>query len=656
MSKSYKKLLISILVIYELMEIKIGVVISQTTNASIVNSRSVCNEQDFYDSETDTCLTKVNAISSKCPKNCQKFGHLCKCIDELSMQSICPSDYYLSENNKKCIKEEKVAPLIECGRGLKWSENKNVCVGVKLLTPESKCSKENSMLINGICLTYNKKKIQDICEEGYIKKEKVEHNLYNNMKLSTRVVKSSFQNYKNDELKQSGSNNNGVGKTTYCIKEVKSQYNLECSKGFIMDKESSTCIAQIFSDPKPICLSGFEFDLKSETCINKTEGEPVKRVCPKDYVLEGFQCIQSSFSNPEPRCREGFVFSIEEGTCIKILREPPSYRCPSDSYIFDGKQCELIRVEKSTMSCGNDTILDEKMQKCYKHNVLPAKMICPSGKQYDEIKKKCYEIQVRESIKVCSSGETYIKEKDACVKYEEKKAEKGCPYGFTLNESDQICIQENLEEPKLYCKEPYSLIGGDCMYNAELKPEYVCPDNFEYNENRMECIFESTLLPEYGCPDEYNEYIDKCIKQIEKNPISVCPENSKLNSNSNECFVMKKPYKECPNGFIPTDESIKKCIQVINTDNMQKQVNSIAFNNQITSQSEYKNRYNLEGTNQKRNNNVNNNNGGSNYKNNEDLDYNSGYFNNFNIINGNRKSHNTHNIKTAPRPRNNSNE
>ncbi|KAH7648367.1 oocyst wall 5 [Cryptosporidium bovis] len=645
MNKPFVNLFITILFICEFIEIKIGIVTSQTvTNASIVNSRSVCKEPDFYDSETDTCLSKVNAISSTCPKNCQKFGHLCRCIDEISMQSICPSDYYLSDNSKKCIKEEKVAPSIECGRGLKWSENKNICVGVKLSTPESRCSKENSILINGVCLTYNKKKIQDICDEGYIKKEKLEHSANNNIKLTTRGVKSGFQNSNSEESKLSGINNNVNGKTTYCIKEVKSQYNLECSNGFIMDKESSTCIAQIFSDPEPMCLNGFEFDTKSETCVNKTEGEPVKRVCPKDYILEGFQCVQSSFSNPEPRCRDGFIFSVEEGTCIKILREPPSYRCPSDSYIFDGKQCELIKVEKSSMYCGNDTILDEKTQKCYRNNILPAKMACPIGKQYDEIKKKCYEIQIRESTKVCSSGEIYIKEKDVCVKYEEKKAERGCPYGFNLNEAEQMCIQENFEEPKLYCKEPYSLIGGDCMYSAELKPEYVCPDNFEYNEKKMECILQSITLPEYGCPEEYNEYIDKCIKQVEKNPISVCPVNSKLNSDSNECFTMKKPYKECPNGYRPTDESITKCIQVINTSNIQRQVNGITNNNQISSHLGYNNKYNLEGANQRKNNNNN--------RSNSNLNNNNVNLNQFSVVGGNRKPHN---IKTAPRPRNNMN-
>ncbi|TRY50353.1 Chitin-binding type-2 domain containing protein [Cryptosporidium tyzzeri] len=525
-----------------------------TQNLKIIESKSVCVDSDIYDSETDMCLEKVNAINKSCPKNCQKFGHLCKCIDEIPIQSICPSEYVLSPNMKKCIKVEKFAPSIECGRGLKWSESKNVCVGVKLSAPELRCSKENSMLINGVCLTYSKKSIQNVCEDGFIIREKNISEKSQTVKLNTRGIKTGHQN-NNDESRIS---------TSYCVKELSSPYNLECPNGFILDKERSSCISQVFSDPEPKCLPGFEFDNKSETCVNKSLEESSSRVCPKDYVLEGFQCVQSSFVSPEPRCRDGFVFSVDDAACIKVLREPPSYRCPSDLYIFDGKQCELRKTEKPTIMCGNGTILDEKIQKCVKINVMPATMVCSGGRQYDEDKRKCYVIQVQESNKTCSSEEKYDPKRDMCIKFEEKKPVKGCPYGFNLNELEQICVQENFEEPKLSCKAPFSLVGGDCLYNAEVQPEYVCPENFEYNAQNSQCLMQSTIQPENGCPEDYNEYIDKCIKQIEKNPVSVCPTNSKLNTITNECFIPKKPLKECPTGFKPTNDSATQCIQILN--------------------------------------------------------------------------------------------
>ncbi|KAH8582350.1 oocyst wall OWP3 [Cryptosporidium sp. chipmunk genotype I] len=530
-----------------------------TQNLKIIESKSVCLDSDIYDPETDMCLAKVNAISKSCPKNCQKFGHLCKCIDEISIQSICPSEYVLSPNMKKCIKVEKLSPSIECGRGLKWSESKNICVGVKLSAPELTCSKENSMLINGVCLTYTKKGIQNVCEDGFIIREKNVTEKSQTIKLNTRGIKTGHQN-NNDESKIS---------TSYCVKEMSSPYTLECPDGFILDRERSSCIAQIFSDPEPKCLPGFEFDNKSETCINKSLEESSSRLCPKDYVLEGFQCVQSSFVSPEPRCREGFIFSVEDAACIKVLREPPSFRCPSDLYIFDGKQCELRKTEKPTIMCGNGTVLDEKIQKCVKINVMPATMICSGGRQYDEEKRKCYVIQIQESNKTCSNEEKYDPKKDICIKFEEKKPIKGCPYGFNLNELEQICVQENFEAPKLSCKAPFSLVGGDCLHNAELQPEYVCPENFEYNAQNSQCLMQSTVQPENGCPEDYNEYIDKCIKQIEKNPVSVCPANSKLNTITNECFISKKPLKECPVGFKPTNDSVNQCIQTLNQNKSQ---------------------------------------------------------------------------------------
>ncbi|OII75171.1 oocyst wall protein 5 precursor [Cryptosporidium ubiquitum] len=541
-----------------------------TTNLKIIESKSVCLDSDIYDPETDMCLAKVNAVSKSCPKNCQKFGHLCKCIDEISIQSICPSEYVLFPNMKKCIKVEKLSPSIECGRGLKWSESKNICVGVKLSAPELTCTKENSMLINGVCLTYSKKSIQNVCEDGFTIREKsVSEKLQisQTIKLNTRGMKTGNQN--NDELKAS---------TSYCVREMSSPYTLECPTGFVLDRERSSCIAQIFSDPEPKCLPGFEFDNKSETCVNKSLEDSSSKICPKDYLLEGFQCVQSSFVSPEPRCREGFIFSVEDAACIKVLREPPSYRCPSDLYIFDGKQCELRKTEKPTIMCGNGTILDEKAQKCIKINVMPAKMVCSGGRQYDEDKKKCYVIQVQESTKVCSNEEKYDAQKDKCIKLEEKKPVKGCPYGFNLNELEQICVQENFEEPKLSCKAPFSLVGGDCLYNAEVKPEYVCPENFEYSEQNSQCLMQSTVQPENGCPEDYNEYIDKCIKQIEKNPVSVCPTNSKLNTITNECFISKKPLKECPAGFKPTNDSANQCIQVLNQNKLQSQVIENTYN------------------------------------------------------------------------------
>lgn len=535
-------------------------------NLKMVESKSICVDSDIYDPETDMCLSKVNAVSKSCPRNCQKFGHLCKCIDEISIQSICPSEYVLSKNTKKCVKMEKLTPSIECGRGLKWSESKNMCVGVKLLAPELTCSKESSMLINGVCLTYTKKSIQNVCEDGFIIREKssVERSqVSQTIKLNTRGMKTGHQSNNSDELKTT---------TSYCVREISSPYNLECPVGFILDRERSSCISQIFSDPEPKCLPGFEFESKSETCVNRSLEESSSRVCPKDYVLEGFQCVQSSFVSPEPRCREGFIFSVEEGACIKVLREPPSYRCPSELYVFDGKQCELRKVEKPTVMCGSGTILDEKIQKCIKINVMPAKMVCSGGRQYDEEKKKCYVIQVQESNKVCSNEERYDAEKDKCVRFEEKRPVRGCPYGFNLNELEQVCVQENFEEPRLSCKAPFSLVGGDCLYNAEVEPEYVCPENFEFNAQHSQCLMQSTVQPESGCPEDYNEYIDRCIKQIERNPVSVCPANSKLNNVTNECFVSKKPLKECPVGFKPTSDSATQCIQVVNQSQPKPQV------------------------------------------------------------------------------------
>ncbi|KAF7455869.1 oocyst wall protein OWP3 [Cryptosporidium felis] len=520
---------------------------------NVVDSRSVCRDSEVYDRETDSCLVKVNALSKSCPKNCQKFGHLCKCIDEMSIQPICPSEYVLSQNSKKCVREERLAPLLECGRGLKWSESRGLCVGVRVSAPELTCSKENSVLINGVCLTYEKKSVQNVCEEGFVKKERVPE-ASPNLKLNTRGVRSGSQSFAPEDSKMAAS---------YCVKEMASEYSLECPPGFLLEKESSACIAQIFSDPEPLCLAGFEYDGKSEICVKKSLGEPSGRVCPKDYVLEGFQCVQSSFVSPEPRCREGFVFNVEEGACIKILREPPSYRCPSDLYIFDGKQCELRRTEKSTIMCGNGSVLDEKLQKCLKLSVVPAKMSCSGGRQYDEAKKKCYVIQVQESSKVCPPDERFDPGRDKCVKFEQKKPTKGCPYGFVLNESEQVCVQENFEEPRLSCKSPFALVGGDCLYDAQVEPEYVCPENFEYDSSRAECFMQSSVQPENGCPEDYNEYIDKCIKQIEKNPVSVCPANSRLNSITNECFASKKPLKECPVGFKPTNESATKCVQAV---------------------------------------------------------------------------------------------
>ncbi|KAJ1611763.1 oocyst wall protein 5 [Cryptosporidium canis] len=535
-----------------------------TQSPRVVEPKSVCSEPDIYDPETDMCLAKVNALNKSCPKNCQKFGHLCKCIDEISIQSICPSEYVLSAATKKCIKVEKLAPSLKCARGLKWSESKNVCVGVKLLSPELTCSKENSMLINGVCLTYTKRMIQNVCEDGFTIKEKSSTERPHSSKLNTRGIKSGQQINSMDEQR--------VGSTGSCVREIDSPYSLECPLGFVLDQERSSCISQIFSEPEPNCLPGFEFEGRSETCVNKSVEESSSRVCPKDYVLEGFQCVQSSFVSPEPRCREGFIFSVEEGACIKILREPPSYRCPSELYVFDGKKCELRKTERPTIVCDSGTVLDEKIQKCVKITVMPAKMVCSGGRQYDQDKRKCYVIQVQESRKVCSGEEKYDAEKDKCIKLEEKKPIRGCPYGFNLNGLEQICVQENFEEPRLSCKAPFSLVGGDCLYNAEEEPEHVCPEGFELDSQSSQCLKRSVVQPESGCPEDYNEYIDKCIKQIEKSPVSVCPANSKFNQVTNECFVSKKPLRECPAGFRPISDSATQCVQIANQGRSQSQV------------------------------------------------------------------------------------
>lgn len=520
---------------------------------NIVLPKSVCVGSDIYDEELDACLSKVNALESICPKNCRRDGLVCNCIEEVPLQSLCPSDYEPT-GPKLCTKKIEIEALLECERGLKWVEKKQKCVGVKLSTPELVCLKNDSTLINGICLTYAKKALQNICSDGYtLQEEKLEVTAQNNKYNSRNVRNFSV-------LPQLGEDNKPI--TYSCVKLTITPYNYSCSENYRLNEDQQMCTIHKYIDPIPRCLEGYQYNKTLDNCVNIL-GEPANRICPKDYVLEGFKCVQSSFVLPEPRCRDGFIYSIDESTCIKVLREPPSMRCPSDDYVFDGKSCELRDVVKSNIVCSSGSSFDEKLQKCINQVVLPAQMRCNEGYNFDEEKRKCYKIEVKKSDKICPIGMQYSKEKDTCIKLDKRKSEKGCPYGFVISDTEQICIQENIDIPKLVCKEPYILMGGDCLLDVETDPNRVCPDGFKLDEKTGICILLDSVNANLGCPSEYSEYAEKCIRQVKKDPTSVCPVNSRLNPVTNECYSIKKSYKECPVGYKPANPTITQCIQVM---------------------------------------------------------------------------------------------
>lgn len=379
------------------------------------------------------CISCINSYFLDSNNKCVNTNN-CK-VSQNGICVNCTFGYYLSLNDKKCVRTEN---CLNADNNMECKECKEEYYYDKL---NQKCiirDETNSNLIN--CKIVTKKNECYKCDKDYY--------------LNT----TDLFCYKNTEINS---------KFYKCAKTDNKGLNCdECIDNYFLASKNKKCSPiygctlydhnQCFSCEENLC-----HDLKSDLCFPKKMNTNIN----KEYNKF---CINCDETNEEGTacniCQNGFIVG-ENGVCINTLNCEEAYdgkclKCKDNYCLNEENICDSTEIN-NCLKCENENIYNKKCTKCNPGFVLNENNIC---------------LKCGNGCKICSN-------ENMCTE---------CFDGFYLSqENDKLICKECKADCKKCLNENDCLICKDNYYQEKNENEIkciICPEGCDDCINKFNCI------------------------------------------------------------------------------------------------------------------------------------------------------------------------